>query len=84
MNDTHLYHQLADLNPQGDVSEVKIDPAREDIEIHIIIPRPGPAGINCHCVAVTALGPDCGKINVIYDHREIRRQRHLDMRHTKT
>ncbi len=72
MNDTNLYHQILGLNPPWDVFQVKIDLEHEAIEVHV------------HYSADTALCPDCGKTCLIYDHREIRRWRHLDTCQMKT
>jgi len=72
MKDTQLYEQLLSLEPPWKVSEVQIDDNLEEIHVKITY-----NSTKAHC-------PECGKLCSLYDHREQRRWRHLDICQMKT
>lgn len=67
MQDKELYSQLMGLKEPWKVSEVNIDVSGLKVDIYIEWPK-----------EVQAPCPECGKLYGIYDHREVRKWRHLD------
>lgn len=72
MNDTQLYTELLQLEPPWEVTEVHLDLNQEEIEVTLTY---GSHQAPC---------PECGVACSIYDHRQVRRWRHLDTCQMKT
>ena len=73
MRETELYQKLLDLEAPWFVSEVKIDPEAQKIDVSVEHPR----GTQFPC-------PECGKACAVYDHTPRRSWRHLDTMQFRT